>query len=145
MRRGPVAGHSFRSPVSFDRRVRSGPCHCGQSDAALTTATLISKAPHTATGVLILFPASHATIPLSIVATIARSCPIGLPLTPFAHDCGLGAQRERLVRCVVWAVYDHTLGLCREALALRRREHHSRNVRAHIKELLCRAHALFTD
>ncbi len=33
-------GPSLRSPVSFDMRVRSGPCHCGQSGAALSTATL---------------------------------------------------------------------------------------------------------
>ena len=31
MTRGPPAGHSFSRPVSFEMRVRSGPCHCGQS------------------------------------------------------------------------------------------------------------------
>ena len=38
MTRGPPAGHSFRRPVSFEMRVRSGPCHCGQSVAAWRTA-----------------------------------------------------------------------------------------------------------
>src|SRR5688572_23124586 len=36
--RGPPLGHSFKSPVSFDMRVRSGPCHCGQSAVAWTAA-----------------------------------------------------------------------------------------------------------
>src|SRR5262245_93737 len=30
---GPDRGHCWRRPVSFERPVRSGPCHCGQSAA----------------------------------------------------------------------------------------------------------------
>ena len=32
---GPDEGHSRSRPVSFDRPVRSGPCHCGQSPAVV--------------------------------------------------------------------------------------------------------------
>src|SRR6185369_14938095 len=32
-RGGPSFGHSFSRPVSFEWAVRSGPCHCGQSNS----------------------------------------------------------------------------------------------------------------
>src|SRR5437773_12310336 len=30
---GPAGGHCCSRPVSLDRPVRSGPCHCGQSNS----------------------------------------------------------------------------------------------------------------
>jgi hypothetical protein len=54
---GPDRGHSFRRPVSLEIRVRSGPCHCGQSDAASIAVTPNSTAPARARVlVIILLP-----------------------------------------------------------------------------------------
>src|SRR5919197_2466162 len=44
---GPDDGHSFSSPVSFDDRLRSGPCHCGQSPTGVDCPFVTTPIPTT--------------------------------------------------------------------------------------------------
>src|SRR6185295_2352206 len=64
---GPAAGHCGSNPVSFDTPVRSGPCHCGQSNAAAAVVVCMS-------GPVAGGPAAIAAIPKAHTSVKTRWC-----------------------------------------------------------------------